>query len=484
MTNLIGLDLGLSRLRYESYNLQGRVLRSGQGEIRKQEDLNWLTALRRAVPTRKDTIGREELIISAQSTSGTVLLVDKYGNEILPPLMYYERAVKEASEISTLKSAIALAQKGVTISSTSPVPKIIEASKKHPQRFAHLRWVISPTTWLLYKLAYPKGEVWKDICTDWTNGLKYGVDPTPEKPVWFEPFFQEAGVDLGHFPRLVPCGEELGDAKSELAEDLGLRGARLFQGMTEGNSAALGVGCLKEGDFGFSAGYATVFKYVSDRLKVHPALYYYKHPFKGYFAGAAPVTGGMLKWFAEKVIGVTSEKAFSLAEQCAPGTEFSYFPQGDRSPFDDPKVGASFLGIWRDETTRELARGRVLRSMILGLTFHEYYYLNLFENIFGRKVERALITGEGTRSDWWNKLRASIYGVQVKVMEERPAIGALMPIVMRLKMFKDLEDAQGSLLRMSAVYEPDAELGFRYGKMRDTFFEKWRMIREASKISA
>jgi len=483
LTRLIGLDLGLSRLRYESYDLQGRVLGSGRGEIRKQEDMNWLTALKRAVPKGKQSAGSEELIVSAQSTSGTVLLVDKYGDGILPPLMYYERAVNESAEIASLKSTMELAQRGVAISSTSPVPKIIEARRKHPQRFAHLKWVVSPTTWLLYKLAYPKGEVWKGICTDWTNGLKYGIDPTPENPVWYEPFFQEVGVDLDHFPRLVPCGEELGEARSELAEDLGLRGARLFQGMTEGNSAALSVGCLKEGDFGFSAGDATIFKYVSDHLKVNPAIYYYKHPFKGYFAGAAPVTGSTFKWFAEKVIGVTLEKAFNLAEQCPAGTEFSYFPQGDRSPFDDPRVGASFLGIWRDDTPRDFARGRVLRSMILGLTFLEYYYLNFFEKLFERKVNQALVTGEGTKSDWWNRLRASIYGVQVKVMEERPAIGALLPVVMGLKLFNNLEDAQAALLRKKAVYEPDAELGFKYGKARDAFFEKWKMIREASKVS-
>ena len=481
MTKLIGLDLGLHGLRYESYDLAGRVLASGRGEIRKQEGLNWLTALRRARDTAKDAIGSDELIVSAQSTSGTVLLVDKYGDEVLPPLMYYERAVAEAAEVNSLKSAAELAQRGVAISSTSPIPKILEARRKHPQRFAHLRWIISPTTWLLYKLAYPKGEEWKNICTDWTNGLKYGVDPTPE-PHWYEPFFQEVGVDLGQFPRLVPCGEELGDARSELADALGLRGARLFQGMTEGNASALAVGCLKEGDFGFSIENSTVFKYVCDRLKVHPALYYHKHPFKGYLAGAAPVTGGTFTWFAEKVMGVTNEKAFSLAEECPPGTEFSYFPQGDRSPFDDPQVGASFLGIWRDESTRDFARGRVLRSMLLGLTFLEYYYLSLFQTLFERKIDQALITGEGTKSDWWNRLRASIYDIPVKVMEERAAIGALLPIVMRLKLFKTLEEAQTKLLRMSAVYEPDTRLGLKYDKMKDAFFDKWKIIREASKF--
>ena len=470
-------------MRYESYDLQGRILGSGQGEIRKQEELNWLTALRHAIARSKDAVGSRGLILSAQSTSGTVLLVDKYGDGILPPLMYYERAVTESAEIASLKSTTELAQRGVATSSTSPIPKIIAARRKHPQRFTQLKWVLSPTTWLLYKLAYPKGEVWKDICTDWTNGLKFGVDPTKDQPIWYEPFFRDVGIDLEQFPRLVPCGEELGEARSELAKDLGLEGAKLFHGMTEGNSAALSVGCVKEGDFGFSVGDATVFKYVSDKLKVHSAVYYYKHPFKGYFAGAAPVTGATLKWFIEKVVGVTREKAFSLAEQCPPGTEFSYFPQGDRSPFDDPNVGASFLGIWRDDSPRDYARGRVVRSMILGLTFLEYYYLHLFEELFDRKINQALVTGEGTNSDWWNKLRASIYGIPVKVMEERPAIGALLPIVMKLKLFKNLDEAQAALLRTSAVYEPDPQLGFRYGRLRDVFLERWKIVREASKIS-
>lgn len=118
--------------------------------------------------------------------------------------------------------------------------------------------------------------------------------------------------------------------------------------------------------------------------------------------------------------------------------------------------------------------------MILGLTFLEYYYLSLFEKLFESRISQALVTGEGTKSDWWNKLRASVYGVQVRVMEERPAIGALLPIVMRLKLFNSLEDAQAALLRMNAVYDPDTELGSKYRKLRDTFFEKWRLIREVS----
>ena len=122
----------------------------------------------------------------------------------------------------------------------------------------------------------------------------------------------------------------------------------------------------------------------------------------------------------------------------------------------------------------------MFRSMVVGLTFFEYYYIALFQDLFNRGIEEAKITGGGTRSSWWNKLRASIYGVPVKVMEERPGIGALMPATLRVGLFKNLKDAQDSLLRVTHTYDPDRSIGSKYEGLRDTFLKRWESVREAS----
>jgi sugar (pentulose or hexulose) kinase len=240
---------------------------------------------------------------------------------------------------------------------------------------------------------------------------------------------------------------------------------------------------MEDGDFGFSSGSSTVFKYACRKMKLHRALYYHRHPFSGFLAGAAPVTLSTLKWFAERIMGIGVEKAFQLAERGDLKQEYSYFPQGDREPFYDPELGASFLKVWPEDAPKEMARGRMFRSMVLGLTFFEYYYITLLQKLFNHEITKANITGGGTRSPWWNTLRASIYDVPVSVMDERPGIGALIPAAMSLKLFKDLRDAQKSLLRVSGTYLPDKDLGARYKGLRDTFLKRWQIVKESSDAS-
>jgi xylulokinase len=482
LVELVGLDLGTTGTRYERYDLEGNILASGRSLIREQTTEEWIRSLRLAIRNRKKPRASDELLLSAQSTSGTVLMVDEYGNEVFKPIMYHEKAVEEFREIEKLKPVADLSRRGIGISSTSPLPKILRVKNAEPERFRKVRWILSPTVWLLYRLAYAEEEKWETISTDWTNALKFGADLTQQQASWFKPLFDATNISTDLLPRIVPCGEELGTAESEVATRLGLKSARIFHGMTDGNAAALAVGCMKGGDFGFSCGTTTAVKYVCDEMKPHQAIYYHKHPLSGYLAGAAPITAGMLDWFADKVMGIGVGKAFELAGKSEPGKEYLYFPQGDRSPFDDPGLGASFLGVWPEELSRNMARARMFRSMVLGLTFFEYWYITLFEDLFNRKIEEAKITGGGTRSTWWNRLRASVYDLPVKVMEERPGIGALMPVVLSLRLFKDAQEAKDSLLRVTDVHEPDKNLRLRYESLRDAFFKRWQRVREASSI--
>jgi len=482
LAKLIGLDLGTTGVRYECYDIDGDNLASGRNKIREQTTEEWTRSLRSAVRNKKRFRASEQLLLSAQGTSGTVLLVDEYGNDVFKPIMYYEKAVDEYQKIEALEQVADLSRRGISISATSPLPKILRVKKTEPERFRKVRWILSPTVWLLYRLAYSEDEKWEQICTDWTNALKFGADLTQEQPLWFEPLFDATGISTDLLPRIVPCGEELGTARSRMAAKLGLRNATIFQGMTDGNAAALAVGCMREGDFGLSCGNTTVVKYVCSEMKTHQAIYYHKHPLGGYLAGAAPVTAGMLDWFADKIMGIEIGKVFELAGNVEPGRECLYFPQGDRSPFDDPELGAAFLRVWPEESSRDAARARIFRSMVLGLTLFEYYYVTLFESLFNRTIQEAKITGGGTRSTWWNRLRASIYDFPVRVMEERPGIGALIPAILRLGLFKDLQELQNSLLRVVNVCQPDRTLGSKYVSSRDLFLKRWEKVREASSL--
>lgn len=482
MKAFVGIDLGTTGVKVEVYDLSGRLLSSSSSPIKEQSAEVWLDALRRAVPSKLlKRFKPEEKGVVVDSTSGSFLLVDGKGNPLLPPSMYYERAPEEFNAMKNWRSAKALEGLGVELSPTSPLPRLMKLMKLEPKRVKEARWILPPTAWLTYRLLIKEGEEWEGLSVDWTNALKFGEDITGPEPKWFKPAFEEAGVPLSLLPAIAPCGQPLGGAESALAEELGLGGALVFHGMTDGNASAIASGCIELGDMGIGCGSTTVPKYVCKELKPHPALYYHKHPISGYLAGAAPVTGGFIDWFIEKALGLTVEEAYRLAEAAPPGSECAFFPQGDRSPFNDPNLGASFLGLWPTGEPREAVAGRLVRSMLLGVALFEQFYITLFESLFNAAIPAVNITGGGTRSRFWNLMRASVYERPVRVMEEKVCVGAIITALLRSGLYGSPREAAAAFLRVTEEVKPDPGLSEKYRPLKGAFMKRWEALRAVYK---
>ena len=141
-----------------------------------------------------------------------------------------------------------------------------------------------------------ENKIWNDIQTDWTNSLKLGADITKSHPEWIHSIFEEVKIASDFLlPQIVAPGTPMGAAESELAEKLGISNATICQGMTDGTAGSLTMGLLNPNDTGINVGSTTVPKIVVEKkedLPIHPAIYYHRHPIKGYLAGAATGAAG------------------------------------------------------------------------------------------------------------------------------------------------------------------------------------------------
>lgn len=478
-TLLIGIDLGTSSVKTEIYDDEGNLLKQGHATIEKQDHRSWIKAISSAIPQEYLSSLYYDKIISADSTSGTILLVDKYGNPVYPPIMYYEKSPEHYERIKDLDSVKELKNKGVNISSTSPIVKILKIKNEMPQIYEKTRWILPPATWLLYKLVIPEGEEWRDLEIDYTNALKFGADITLSKPEWFKPLFEETGIELNKFPKITRCGKFIGEASSKFAGKLGLYKSKVYQGMTDGNAAALASGALEPGELTIYSGSTTVTKFVANELKTHPAIYYHKHPLKGYLASAATgLTGGILSWFSEKIFNIETNEALEKAKMIDPGTEFLFFPPGDRSPFYNPKMSAVLAGIKPINKDRDTIIGLVTRSIVLGIIFVENSLIKIFEELFGKTIKEVNLSGGGGKDRYWNTIRASIYGKPVYIYGEYIAIGALIPAILESGLYKDVKIVKKKFLRIIDKVNPDPRLANYYKALSEKYLDKWEILRQ------
>ncbi len=475
---LVGVDLGTSGVRVDVYGVNGEVLASGRAPIKKQTTDEWLRAVKEAFPSKFLREKKGKKLVSVDSTSGTVVLVDEQGSPLIPPLMYYEKAEEEVKELYKFELVKQLASKGFRLSATSPLAKILKVKREKPAVFKRVRWIVPAATWLLYKLYFEEGESWRGLKTDWTNALKVGEDITEEKPKWFMELFEKAGIPADLLPEITSPGDPIGEAKSKLARELGLENATLYQGMTDGNAAALGSGCVNLWDCAIGCGTTSVPKLVCSQMKPHPAIYYHKHPVQGYLASAAYNTSVYLKWFSERVLGLNVEEALKLAEKIPPGREYLFIPPGDRNPFHVPFFASSFVNVWPDEAPINEVKGRFVRGVLLGIAVSERFFIDLFERLFQAKIRLVNLTGGAARNRFWNLIRASIYGKPVRVMEERVTAGVLIPVVLKEKVYGSAEEAVETLLKEEYRLNPDQNLEKAYSNLARNFGKAWVKLKD------
>lgn len=477
---LVAMDLGTSAFRVSVFDSRGISIFSKETNLTNQTISTWTEALSCISPrTETAKIPTKNIHVSVCGTSGTVIPVDEFGNPIMEPIMYFERAPSaEVANICALEAAKELSEKGVPISATSPLSKLIHRKKCNPSLFRRIRWILSPTSWLLYRLHFPVGQRWDNVAMDWTNGLKFGADITFEAPVWFRPIFEQSGFPLDLMPDLQPCGSPIGVAQSQLAKKLGLSGANLYHGMTDGTATALITGCLQSGSIGLSVGSTSTLKYACREMRASSAIYYHKHPLGGYLASAAPVTGAMLKWFSEKILHTSMEDALALAEQITPGSEFYYLPQGDREPFFASQMGAAFIGLWPRNDSSETARGSFVRSIMLGIALAEYTLIRIIEELFECSTDTIGITGGGTRNTTWNRIRAAVYEKTLKIIDTPMTMGPLIPVILNIGLCKDINELEEKMLHSREVIYPDTRLVSQYKVQKKSFMKKWTFLKQ------
>ncbi|RLG82414.1 MAG: hypothetical protein DRO40_07695 [Thermoprotei archaeon] len=475
----VGIDLGSSGVRIEVYDIDGVLLDEGKHHITSQDVDTWLKAIEKAMPriVRECRDCRKHVAID--STSGTFIPVDKYGKPLMQPVMYYEKDVEVWNKIKDMPIIRELKERGIPISASSPIVKIIGLKERKPEVYEKTKWFVPASTWISYRLCYDDTDVWDEVYTDYTNALKFGLDITVKPPRWYEPLFRELGIDIDKMPRLKPCGEYVCEARGKYASKLGLENTIVYHGMTDGNAAALAGGAIHKGDLSIYTGSTTVPKFVADKLVIHPAIYYHVHPIEGYLAGSATgFSGYIFSWLVEKVFNINYEEASKYVEEVEPGSEYILFPYGDRGPFYDPLLNPAIINIVTRDEPREKIIGKFLRGAMVGITLLEYYYVDLFEKLFNIKISTVKVTGGTAKSRLWNILRASIYGKKVEIMGEKVAVGTILPLLIRNKFYNSVHEASNKFVKPVETVTPDTKLSKPYEPLKKVFIEKWKKLQE------
>lgn len=471
----IGIDLGTSAVKL--------LLMDGNGEIKKivskeyplffphpgwseQNPEDWFEQSMNGL--KELTVECDKSQIAGISFGGQMhglVVLDEEDNVIRPAILWNDgRTGEETEYLNTVVGKETLSKYTANIAFAGfTAPKILWMKRHEPERFQKIKKIMLPKDYLAYRLC-------GTFCTDVSDASGMLLMDVKHK-CWSKEMLEICSITEEQLPKLYESYEVVGSLKKNIAEELGMtEEVKVIAGAGDNAAAAVGTGTVGEGMCNISLGTSGTIFISSKKFKVdeNNALHSFAHADGNYhLMGCMLSAASCNKWWSEEILKTTDFVNEQAGITKLGENNVFYLPylMGERSPHNDPKVRAAFIGMSMD-TTREEMTQAVLEGVAFGLRDS----LEVARSL-GINIARTKICGGGAKSPLWKKIIANVMNIKVEVIEseEGPALGAAMLAAVGCGEYPDVETATKQFVKTIDTVEPEKELVEKYEERYQKF---------------
>ena len=342
-------------------------------------------------------------------------------------------------------------------------PKILWMKKNEPENFAKIVKIMLPKDYLAYRLS-------GSFCTDVSDASGMLLMDVKNR-CWSKEMLDICGITEDMLPKLYESYEVVGTLKEDIAKELGLPATvKIIAGAGDNAAAAVGTGTVGDGMCNISLGTSgTIFISSKDfGVDENNALHSFAHADGNYHLMVCMLSAASCnKWWNEEILKTKDFAAEQAGITKLGENNVFYLPylMGERSPHNDAKVRAMFMGMSMDTT-----RADMTQAVLEGVTFGLRDSLEVARGL-GINIERTRICGGGAKSPLWKKMVANIMNLKVDVIEseEGPALGGAMLAAVGCGEYPDVETAAAKIVKVIDTVEPEPELVAKYEERYQKF---------------
>ena len=331
------------------------------------------------------------------------------------------------------------------------------------------------------------------------------------KGKWDDDLVMLAGLTPAKLPRLVEPTDLAGRVTREAAAFTGLpEGTPVVCGSSDSAVEDYGAGAVEPGDLIIKLATAGNVNSMTAEAHPHPKTLTYSHIVPGMWYSVSatnaaalcmrwlrdafygewgtgngkretyppseasrrrrcPSRGGNGEWGTGNLYGLIDAEAAQSAIG-ANGVFFHPYLQGERCPYWDSNLRASFTGVSISST-----RGDFARALMEGVAFSLRECYRTLEEM-ALPVKRIFLIGGGARSRLWNEIVANVFNRPVSVPTPGDAsFGACLLAGVGIGLFPDVKSAVAKCLHVERTINPDPAAAMEY----DHLFTCYRRIHDA-----
>ena len=311
---------------------------------------------------------------------------------------------------------------------------------------------------------------------------------------WDSELIELAGLKMSAMPAIIMPTDVVGGVTEAASAETGLAvGTPVVCGSSDSAVEDYGAGAVEPGDLILKLATAGNVNSMTAEPHPHPKTLTYSHIVPGmwYSVSATNAAALCMRWFrdafylqdvprrgAEAQSGSkNSASPYQLidAEASASpiganGVFFHPYLQGERCPYWDANLRASFAGVSISST-----RGDFARALMEGVAFSLRDCYGTLEEM-RLPVKRIFLIGGGARSKLWSEIVANVFNCTVAVPTPGDAsFGAALLAGTGIGVFTDVKEAVARCLRIDRMITPDPEAAREY----DRLFHCYRKIHDA-----
>ena len=314
------------------------------------------------------------------------------------------------------------------------------------------------------------------------------------KTAWDAELVELAGLRMSAMPEIVKPTDVVGAVSGKAAAETGLpEGCAVVCGSSDSAVEDYGAGAVEPGDLIIKLATAGNVNSMTAAPHPHPKTLTYSHIVPGmwYSVSATNAAALCMRWMRDVFYAVGGPCSVTAADgtksvppglyqlmdeeaQSSPvganGVFFHPYLQGERCPYWDPNLRASFTGVSISTT-----RGDFARALMEGVAYSLRDCYGTLEEM-RLPVRRIFLIGGGARSRLWSEIVCNVFNRPVAVPVPGDAsFGACLLAGTGVGVFRDVKEAVAKCLHVDRTVEPDHGSAREY----DRLYRCYRKIHDA-----
>lgn len=474
---LLGIDFGTGGCKFTLLDASGKVHGSESEEYpilsprpgwAEQNPADWFNAVSRLTRGIENP-QRIAAVCLTGYTHGAVLLDE--GMRVIRPVIIWtdQRSVKECAFLEKNHFELIFKTAFQSPAPTWTLPQMLWLKNNEPESMAKVRHMLFVKDYIRYLLT---GEMSSDSIE--VQGTLFW---DMRNSRWSEELCALADIPLRALPEVMNPAGMAGKITSGASVQTGLPGGiPVIAGASDSAAEAYSSGAVRPGQCILKLATAGNVNVMTSEAKPHRETLTYSHVVPGLWYSVTATNSAAIcqRWFRD-ALGCDSldyPELNAMAEQAPPGSNGVFFHpylMGERSPYWDPALRASFTGI-----SIRTGRPDLSRAVLEGVAFSLRDCFRTIEKI-GLDPHEFILTGGGAESRFWAQIVSDVFNVPLRLPETRDASfgGALLAGV-GAGFFRDEISAAEKCVKLSGEIRPGRENAeFYAGK-----FESYRRIHD------